>query len=378
MSDIREAIFQARPNRFVIECRVDGRLIRASLPNPGRMMELLYPGVRLLITKSTSETAALAYRALAVYRDGSPIMLDTLMTNRVIDTYLRNRAIPGLKTFELIRREATYGKSRFDFLLRRGQIELFLEAKSCTLFGGSLAMFPDAVTQRGKKHILELAELRSKKRQGMVVFLVHWNKADCFLPDYHTDYTFSQALYRARKTVRILALSTNWSDDLSFSSQPRTLRIPWEIYQREAGDRGAYLVLLKCHHDMSINVGALGDVSFPQGYYIYVGSAMKNLQARIDRHRRKTKKTHWHIDYLSYHANFIHAFPIRTADSIECALADSIAATADWSIENFGCSDCRCASHLFGFKRDPRLSPAFSRILLYCRMERLLQAKTGL
>jgi sugar fermentation stimulation protein A len=146
------------------------------------------------------------------------------------------------------------------------------------------------------------------------------------------------------------------------------------ILQSEADNRGAYLILLKCRHYKSIKIGRLGDVDFQQGYYIYVGSALRNLQARIDRHRRKIKKTHWHIDYLSCHTRFVQAFPIPTADSIECELADSIAEIADWSVEKFGCSDCRCASHLFGFTCDPRFLPAFSRILLYFRMERRLKA----
>ena len=101
---------------------------------------------------------------------------------------------------------------------------------------------------------------------------------------------------------------------------------------------------------------------FPKGYYVYTGSAKKNLDQRLARHRRLQKKMHWHIDYLRQRAEWVGAVPVRTAEDLEHALAAAVARAADWDIPGFGCTDCACPSHLFGFREDPLHLPAFTKI----------------
>jgi Uri superfamily endonuclease len=110
--------------------------------------------------------------------------------------------------------------------------------------------------------------------------------------------------------------------------------------------KGSYIIYVEVTHDRSIRIGSLGSVSFKKGFYAYVGSAMNGLSGRIMRHLRKDKKLHWHIDYLLRKAR-IRAVHIRpSGKKEECALAQKFASRFT-GIVGFGCSDCKCASHLF-------------------------------
>jgi sugar fermentation stimulation protein A len=370
-TQIREATFISRMNRFLIECRLGGRLIRAFLPNPGRLQELLLPGVPLYIVKEDGvEGRATSHTAVAVLREGYPIMLHTHKTNQVVGRFLEEGLIPGLEGSSIVRPEVRVGHSRFDFLLNDGAGDIFLEVKSCTLVGKQIAMFPDAVTARGARHLEELAGLSGRGIRTAVVFVIHWPLASVFMPDYHTDLHFARTLLAARESVKIIPLSVEWLPDLSLSRRTRLLDVPWPYIEREAHDRGSYLFILKLPDDMRLEVGKLGQVFFRKGFYIYVGSAMANLTKRIERHRRLRKGMHWHIDYLRPHAAVRAALPIRSSDRLECPIARSIREISEWAIKGFGCSDCSCDSHLFAMAEDPLQSPQFQKILQHFRMDR--------
>ena len=120
-----------------------------------------------------------------------------------------------------------------------------------------------------------------------------------------------------------------------------------------------------------IQIGSLGIRHFPAGYYVYVGSARRNLAARIARHRRRRKQLHWHLDYFRQQADVVADIPIRTADDLEHDLAASLAPLSDWSMDGFGCSDCHCPSHLFGFQANPVHDRQFMQIVEEFRMNRL-------
>jgi len=85
---------------------------------------------------------------------------------------------------------------------------------------------------------------------------------------------------------------------------------------------------------------------FPAGYYAYIGSALNGLQARLERHLRKEKRLHWHIDYLLREARIVDIVTCRSQERTECAIATSLAERFD-AVASFGASDCRCSSHLF-------------------------------
>jgi sugar fermentation stimulation protein A len=365
------AVFLRRPNRFVVLCNLHGKVIKAFLPNPGRLWELLLPHAPLYLEKSPHSDRKIPYTVVAIEREGLPVLAHTHRTNDLVEHLLRQGILPGLGGAEIVRREVPHGNSRFDFLLQRGGEEIYLEVKSCTLFGKQVAMFPDAVTARGKKHIEELAELGGRGISGAVVFLICWPRARFFLPDYHTDLEFSRTLLEARKKVSILPVALEVARDLSITTKVKLLEIPWSLLEREVEDRGSYIVMLRLPVDKALNVGKLGRVHFRKGFYLYAGSARKNLTQRLERHKRDRKKLFWHIDYLRAQADFHLALPIRASVPLECEIAGALKKISDWEIPDFGSSDCSCDSHLFGMREDPIHTPRFISLLQYFRMDRL-------
>ena len=368
---IDKAIFFRRPNRFVVLCHLNGKTIKAFLPNPGRLWELLLPGAVLYLEKSPQPERKLPYTVVAIEREGRPVMAHTHRTNDLVEHLVRKGMIPGLERAEIIKREIQHGNSRFDFLLKRGEEEIYLEVKSCTLFGKQIAMFPDAITARGKKHVEELAELKGRGKSGAVVFLICWPKARFFMPDYHTDLEFSKTLLAVKDKVSFLPVAWEINPDLSLTSKVRMLEIPWDVLEKEVEDRGSYILILRLPAGRKLNIGKLGRIEFKAGYYLYAGSAQKNLTQRLERHKRERKRLFWHIDYLRAHAEVHLALPIRASDPLECELAHALKEISEWEVPGFGCSDCSCSSHLYGMGKDPIQTPEFISLLQYFRMDRL-------
>ncbi len=119
--------------------------------------------------------------------------------------------------------------------------------------------------------------------------------------------------------------------------------------------RGVYCLLMVLEDDASIRVGALGRVRFPAGVYVYVGSAMQGVEARVRRHLQKAKRRRWHIDYFlsAAHIATVVTIPADSKD-VECSVAKSLLRSpgAEVPVRGFGSSDCGCRSHLFRFTGD--------------------------
>ena len=112
--------------------------------------------------------------------------------------------------------------------------------------------------------------------------------------------------------------------------------------------KGIYVLIIRVNKDTNVNVGALGRTAFAKGLYAYVGSAQTNLEQRIKRHLRKEKRLFWHIDYLldSDQAEIVKVLHKETDKTEECAVANTLSEKGE-PVDGFGCSDCRCRSHLF-------------------------------
>jgi len=362
------ATFVDRPNRFVVRCVRDGKRITAYLPNPGRLWELLIPG-SVLYLKQNNGAVKIPYTVMAVEKKSIPVMLHTHLTNDTVEILLNKHMVPGFEDAEIVRREAAFGDSRFDFLLQRNGRQFILEVKNCTLFCDRLAMFPDAVTERGSCHLAGLLELKKQGIDTGMLFVIQWPHSRYFMPEYHTDFVFSKAFLQCRDTILVKAVALSWQKNLSLDEHIQELAIPWELIEKKVHDRGCYMIILHLEKDTKIVVGELGNVFFKKGYYIYAGSAQKALSKRLERHQRLRKNLFWHIDYLRKETSFHKGLPIRTLEDIECKLASDIKAFADWSMPGFGCSDCSCESHLFGLKTNPISSPRFIELLYNYRMK---------
>jgi sugar fermentation stimulation protein A len=373
------ASYIRRLNRFVVECRLEsGELIRAHLPNPGRLWELLYPQVTLAL--ADGKTGKYAYGVLGVKKEEKWVYLHTLGNNDLAERLLRSQSIKGLEAYRIIRREASPPDSRcrFDFLLEKEGEPLWLEVKMCSLFQGKAAMFPDAPTLRGQHHLEELARLSDEGYRCAVLFIIQDLEADFFLPEYHTDPQFAKLFYDFRNKIDYFAVGTAVNKDLSWKPEVKEVKIPLEKLPDNNRDEGIYLLLLNLEKEKKITVGSLGLRTFPPGWYIYVGSARKNLTKRMERHLRKRKKFHWHIDYLRNNATTAKAIPIRTQEAGECHLALEmetlfpLTPESTEGVSHFGCSDCHCDRHLFYSPTNPLDRKDFVERLLFWRMEKPL------
>ncbi len=115
----------------------------------------------------------------------------------------------------------------------------------------------------------------------------------------------------------------------------------------DTADSGVYIAVFHLPKLRRIRVGRLGQIRFQPGYYLYVGSAQKNLSARLERHDKKRKPTRWHIDYLSNKAEMLGAIEIPGPRQRECELAAELSEMFELVTPGFGASDCRCDGHLF-------------------------------
>lgn len=112
--------------------------------------------------------------------------------------------------------------------------------------------------------------------------------------------------------------------------------------------KGSYCLIVKVSNDFEESIGSLGKIHFERGYYAYIGSAMNSLEKRIERHLKREKKKHWHIDYLlaKKQAKILSVFIKKSKTKEECSFAKKVAKIAK-PIKGFGCSDCKCEAHLF-------------------------------
>ena len=119
--------------------------------------------------------------------------------------------------------------------------------------------------------------------------------------------------------------------------------------------KGIYCLTIKLVKKHNIRVGCLGNFGFPRGFYVYVGSAQNNLEDRINRHLRRDKKMHWHIDYLLHYGQVICVHTYAAEKNAECILSQKIGniKNAEILVSGFGSSDCSCASHLYFFQDNP-------------------------
>jgi sugar fermentation stimulation protein A len=343
-SGFLEAEFIARLNRFVGIVSLRGKRRKVYVPNTGRLSELLIPGRMVLLVPSPGKYSL---KLLYVIYNESPVMIDSVYSNAIMDQLLKNAKIPGFEQSRIVKKEPAYGNHRFDFLLEYpGGRKSFLEVKSCTLAWNSIASFPDAVSSRAAEHIRQLSSTDS----GSLIFFILHSGVQWFVPNYHTDFQFYQTLMKHRDTVRIHAFSAVYNGNKEIVGANK---VP--IILPRVNDRGSYLIVLECPEDVEIEVGSLGPIRFRSGFYVYSGSGMRNLFKRIERHRRGRKKRHWHIDYITGKMRIKADLPIVFKERLECRLAQFAAELGGEVISGFGASDCQCQGHLFYYTDNPMI-----------------------
>ena len=201
--------FMERPNRFTILFNIDDKIEKAHLRDPGRLKELLIPGIPLLLRLAKNTTKRKTkYDVIAVLNEDIWVLINSGFHSDIAAELIESGMIDEFKWYNIEKREYTYGKSRLDFLLSNNNMKMLLEVKGCTLVENGLARFPDAPTTRGKRHLEELMLAKSEGLNAAVLFRVMREDAIEFTPNWEIDPDFSNALSEAnKKNVKIVAYS---------------------------------------------------------------------------------------------------------------------------------------------------------------------------
>lgn len=204
---VTPAIFSRKATRFTAEVIVGDKIVEAHIPSSGRMVELLLDGADCLLSPvGISPTRRTSYTLVAVKTNCTWVSVDSHLPNRLLALALAQRALPELNEYQLVRPEYKIGHSRFDFLLKRDECPALVEVKSVTYVRDGVAMFPDAPTARGRRHLEQLMELNSSGYSSIVIFIVQREDAEWFTSYSAIDPEFAKTLQQVQAAgVKVLA-----------------------------------------------------------------------------------------------------------------------------------------------------------------------------
>lgn len=187
--------FLSRPNRFIANVEIGGREEVCHVKNTGRCKELLVPNAAVYLEKSDNPARKTGFDLIAVEKGRLLINMDSAAPNKAAGEYLRK--LFGERA--VIKPEKPYGQSRIDFYIESGKDKWLIEVKGVTLEEKGIALFPDAPTERGVKHLKELTAAVKEGYKCMVLFVVQMKGIRAFMPNDSTHPEFGRALRAARK-----------------------------------------------------------------------------------------------------------------------------------------------------------------------------------
>ena len=216
---VKSGIFLERPNRFIAYCEINCVRERVHVKNTGRCKELLIPGVTVFLSESDNSKRSTKYDLIAVRKGKRLINMDSQVPNDLAVESLKK--IPMFADVKSIRREFRYGNSRIDILASDSKNKYLIEVKGVTLERDNVALFPDAPTERGTKHLRELISAKDAGYIPCVLFVIQMDEIEHFEPNSITDPVFTKTLREANKSgVVILAYSCKVMPDMLSLSDP--------------------------------------------------------------------------------------------------------------------------------------------------------------
>lgn len=198
-SRIVDGTFQERPNRYLARVIVDGREVPAHVPDPGRLPGLMIPGRRVRLIHNPGPQRKTDYSLVLVRHGRIWVCVYPVFANALVRDALERDELEAFKGFDAFDREVKNGKSRFDFRLRYGRGECFIEVKSVSCVESTVGKFPDAPTERGRRHLEELIELKRKGYRAAVVFVSQRSDTRSITAYDAIDPAFGDTLRRARQ-----------------------------------------------------------------------------------------------------------------------------------------------------------------------------------
>ena len=201
---IIKGIFIERPNRFIAKVLINGNIETCHVLNTGRCKELLTNGATVYLEESDNINRKTKYDLVKVVKGDKLINMDSIAPNKVAEEFFKKR-------YDNVLREVKYKNSRFDLFVNG---DTFIEVKGVTLEKDNIAMFPDAPTDRGRKHIYELIDAVKNGYNAKIMFVIQFKGAKKFIPNYKTDPEFKKALLYAKENgVEILAYDCIVTED---------------------------------------------------------------------------------------------------------------------------------------------------------------------
>ena len=208
-SNIVKGTFLDRPNRFIAHVELDGKRETVHVKNTGRCRELLLPGAEIWLTAPGTEGRKTKYDLVTVRKEnGLLVNIDSQAPNAVVKEWLEKQQ------YDAVVPEYTYGDSRIDFYMERGAERTLMEVKGCTLEREGIGYFPDAPTDRGVKHLRELAKAVKDGYRAALAFAIQMDGIKEVRPNIQTHPEFGTAMQEARDAgVEILFLSCHVEPD---------------------------------------------------------------------------------------------------------------------------------------------------------------------
>lgn len=208
-SNIHKAKFISRPNRFIAYVQLNGEQVVCHVKNTGRCRELLQSGCEVYLTESDNPARKTRYDLVAAVKNGELFNMDSQAPNIAAGEYLKQK-YPFAKIYP----EKKFGNSRFDFYIENGDEKIILEVKGVTLEKDGIALFPDAPTERGVKHIKELTAYAEKGYKTQILFVIQTENVKSFSPNDETHKAFGDSLRIAKENgVTVTAVNCTVTPD---------------------------------------------------------------------------------------------------------------------------------------------------------------------
>lgn len=222
-NDIIEGKFISRPNRFIAYIEIEGKVEMCHVKNTGRCKELLIPSATVFVQKSDNSKRKTKFSLIGVIKGNRMINMDSQVTNKVVHEWILKGNL--FDELTLIKPEAKYKNSRFDFYVETKNKKAYIEVKGATLEEDGVVRFPDAPTERGVKHINELCDCIKDGYDAYIIFVIQMKNVLYFTPNIKMHKEFGEALTKADKEgVNIIAVDCEVEkDSIDISDYVKTL-----------------------------------------------------------------------------------------------------------------------------------------------------------
>jgi len=221
---MKKGIFLSRPNRFLAHVELDGKEEICHVKNTGRCRELLQPGAEVWCQHHDDPKRKTAWSLITVRKGARLVNIDSQIPNRLAYDYVNQDGLGFHPSF--VKAEQTYDSSRFDLYYEAGERKGFVEVKGVTLEEDGIARFPDAPTERGRKHLLELQRVVEQGYEAWVLFVLQMPDMVRFEPNWPRDPAFAEALcHAANHGVQIRAVECAVTEDSLFITKEVPIRL---------------------------------------------------------------------------------------------------------------------------------------------------------